>query len=131
VARKFIHDRYADLYLGSKRDDFGWCGPRRLNTSSWCGLVTCSSWSTDYSLLGEYRARIESRPGDNDRISSSFTAAIAPTRRLLPSTRYRVSFIDQTSTLTARTILFDCDFASEPGRPCSARSTKDTGHSGY
>jgi hypothetical protein len=25
VARKFMHDRHADLYLGSKRDDFGWC----------------------------------------------------------------------------------------------------------
>jgi hypothetical protein len=25
VARKFKHDRHADLYLGSKRDDFGWC----------------------------------------------------------------------------------------------------------
>jgi hypothetical protein len=25
VARRFIHDRHADLYLGSKRDDFGWC----------------------------------------------------------------------------------------------------------
>jgi hypothetical protein len=24
-ARKFMHDRHADLYLGSKRDDFGWC----------------------------------------------------------------------------------------------------------
>jgi hypothetical protein len=23
VARKFMHDRHADLYLGSKRDDFG------------------------------------------------------------------------------------------------------------
>ena len=25
VARKFMYDRHADLYLGSKRDDFGWC----------------------------------------------------------------------------------------------------------
>jgi hypothetical protein len=25
VACKFMHDRHADLYLGSKRDDFGWC----------------------------------------------------------------------------------------------------------
>jgi hypothetical protein len=27
VARKFIHNRYVDLYLGSKRDDFGWYEP--------------------------------------------------------------------------------------------------------
>jgi hypothetical protein len=25
VARKSMYDRHADLYLGSKRDDFGWC----------------------------------------------------------------------------------------------------------
>jgi hypothetical protein len=25
VARKFMHDRHPDLYLGSKRGDFGWC----------------------------------------------------------------------------------------------------------
>jgi hypothetical protein len=26
VARKFMYNRLADLYLGLKRDDFGWCG---------------------------------------------------------------------------------------------------------
>lgn len=25
MARKFMHNRHADLYLGSKQDDFGWC----------------------------------------------------------------------------------------------------------
>jgi hypothetical protein len=29
MALKFMYDRHADLYLGSKRDDFGWCETTR------------------------------------------------------------------------------------------------------
>jgi hypothetical protein len=55
MARKFMHDRHADLYLGSKRDDFSWCETtpqyfrcnfnyEALGTKANSGRRYCGAW---------------------------------------------------------------------------------------
>jgi hypothetical protein len=90
-------------------------GPRRLNTSSWCGLVTCSNRSTGHSIsLEKYRARIESRTGDNDRISS-FTAATSLNR------------IDSSPRLEIRVSSIVCCRQDTPARLYSTETSYEIG----
>jgi hypothetical protein len=61
MARKFMHDRHADLYLGSKRDDFGWCETtpqylrcnfnyEALGTKANSGRRYCGAWCATSSF---------------------------------------------------------------------------------